>query len=351
MPSGKAKRKAATPAFRPADGPLLGSGDMKISVAAVLEPKRVERERIVAGLKKAGLKVSEAEGPEALRREKLVVVGPSFIGSAAQKLARAVREGAADALVLAAQKKPGRASFADAVLPLPLSPADLRVRLPELLRLRALGTEGGPERREASSSSPASTSVSSSGQGPGDGILDPVTGFYTFAHFKEVLFIEVKRARRYNFALSLALIGFDALEGVANGAVREQLNSGLALAIRRSLRDTDFPVQYSPDRVLLLMPHTDLQGALVVSRRICDRVARATLPLGDRVLRPTISAGVSAATSPSRAFSFAELVTHAQRALEGAQSAGGNRVEFEVPEPGQPDETASPSDARAANGE
>ena len=35
---------------------------------------------------------------------------------------------------------------------------------------------------------------------------------------------------------------------------------GLALAIRRSLRDTDYPVQHSADRVLLLMPHTDLAG-------------------------------------------------------------------------------------------
>ncbi len=298
---------------------------MKITVAAVLEPKRVERERIVAGLKKAGLRVTQAQAPEALRREKLVVIGPSFTGREASKVSRAVREGTADALVLAGMKKPGRAAFADGILPLPVSPEDLRVRLPELARLRALTA--------ASASSGDRAVEPPIAARPGEGILDPVTGFYTFAHFKEVLFIEVKRARRYNFGLSLALIAFDRLDGVEEGALREQLLSGLALAIRRSLRDTDFPVQYSPDRVLLLMPHTDLQGALVVSRRICDRVARATLAHGDRVLHPTISVGVSAATSPSRAFSFAELVTHAQGALDQAQEGGGNRVEFEVPPP------------------
>lgn len=327
MPPGRAKRKAATPRFLPDDGPLLGSRDMKIRVAAVLEPKRVERERIVAGLKKAGLRVTEAQTPEALRREKLVVLGTSFTGREATKVSRAVRAGTQEALVLAAMKKPGRAAFADGVLPLPVSPEDLRVRLPELVRVRS------------SARVPVGAAEPPILARPGEGILDPVTGFYTFAHFKEVLFIEVKRARRYNFALSLALIAFDRLDGVEEGALREQLLSGLALAIRRSLRDTDFPVQYGPDRVLLLMPHTDLQGALVVSRRICDRVARATLSHGDRVLHPTISVGVSAATSPSRAFSFAELVTHAQGALDQAQAGGGNRVEFEVPPPDEQPET------------
>jgi diguanylate cyclase (GGDEF)-like protein len=289
---------------------------MKISRAAVLEPKKVERDRLVAGLKKAGVKVSKAESTGALRNEGLVVVGPSVTGAA--KLARAVRGALPDAVLLAAMKKVGKAAWADGVLPLPVSAPDLRVRLPELARLK--GTAGAP-----SASAPAHR--------PGEGILDPLTGFYTFAHFKEVLFVEVKRARRYNFALSLALIGFDAQALPGEGELRDKLLSGLALAIRRSLRDTDLAVQYSPERVILLMPHTDLQGALVVTGRICDRVARATLQHEDQVLRPTISAGVSGAGAASREFSFGELVKHAQQALERAAAAGGNRVEFSVPDP------------------
>ena len=297
---------------------------MKVSQAAVFEPKKLERARIVTALKKAGVKVSAADTPDALRKEQLVVVGPSVKGGT--KLGRDVRARVPAALLLAGMKKPGKAAWADGVLPLPVSVPDLKIRLPELFALRTLkagGAEGTAPREEAPSLR------------PGEGILDPLTGFYTFPHFKEVLFVEVKRARRYNLPLSLALIGFDSLDASvhSDADLREKLYAGLALAIRRSLRDTDFPVQYSPDRVVLLMPHTDLQGALVVSRRICDRVARATLQHGELVLRPTISAGVSAATTPSREFSFAELVRHAQQALERAGAAGGNRVEFSVPDP------------------
>lgn len=295
---------------------------MKISHAAVFEPKKAERAAIVKALQKAGLKVTEAQDADALKREGLVVIGPSV--KSGLKQARAIRGLHPETLVLAAMRRPKKAAWANGVLPLPVSPPDLSVRLPELARLHALEqVRVVPEPEEPVT------------MRPGEGILDPLTGFYTFAHFKEVLFIEVKRARRYNFPLSLAVVAFDPVGEELTNDLRARLASGLALAIRRSLRDTDFPVQYSMDHVALLMPHTDLQGALVVSRRICERVERATLQHGNTTLNPTVSVGVAAAPEPSKEFSFAELVKHAQNALQVAMDAGGNRVEFSTPDPSE----------------
>ncbi|MBI3183327.1 MAG: diguanylate cyclase [Myxococcales bacterium] len=277
---------------------------MKLSRAAVLEPNPKLRAQLALALRKAGLWVSAAASPAELSREQLVVLGPGANGPS--KLSREIRGRCPRAVVMAAMKRGFRAGFADAVLPLPVSPNDLRARLPELA---------------------ARTRPPLPAPRPGDGILDPLTNFYTFAHFKEVLFIEVKRARRYGFPLSFALIAFDSLGRELGPEPTSQLMGGLALAIRRSLRDTDFPVQYSPDRVLLLMPHTDLSGALIVSRRICERVAKATLALGDEILRPTISVGVSAGQA-GREYAFADLVKQAQESLAAAISEGGNRVEF-----------------------
>lgn len=283
---------------------------MKVKQAAVLEPKAPVRKSLVDGLKRAGLKVSSADSADRLGDEQLVVIGPSMKGP--QSVVRAIRRSHPHALVLSAQKKVGRATWADGVLPLPISPADLKVRLPELVALRQR---------------PAARSGGEIQSRPGEGIVDPLTSFYTFAHFKEVLFVEVKRARRYGFPLSLGIVGFDPLPSKITGELRESLFGGLALAIRRSLRDTDYPVQYSPDRVLMLMPHTDLQGALVVSRRIVERVSRATLQFGNTIIHPTISAGVSTAPTGGE-ISFADMARQAQLSLEEAQRLGGNRIEF-----------------------
>ncbi len=287
---------------------------MTIKLAAVIEPNNARHKTISSALKKAGLKVSLAREPEQLAREQLVVVGASL--KSPTRTGRAVRRALPDALVFAAQRSGFKAPWADGVLPLPVSPNDLKVRLAER------GQRSGPV--------PVSPR-------PGDGILDPTTNFYTFAHFKEVLFIEVKRARRYGFPLALALVGFDPLPGEIDAELHTQLMGGLALAIRRSLRDTDYPVQQPGDKVLLLMPHTDLAGSLIVARRITERVSRATLQAGDTVLPPTISVGV-AAGEPGREYGFSDLIRQAQDGLSAAQASGGNRVEFVSVSDGAPSE-------------
>ena len=280
---------------------------MTIKLAAVIEPNAARYKAVAEALKKAGLKVSSAREPEQLSREQLVVLGGSL--KSPTRVAREVRRYAPEALLFAGQAKGFKAPWADGVIPLPVSPNDLRVRLWE---------------RDKQPAAPALAPR------PGEGILDLTTNFYTFAHFKEVLFVEVKRARRYGFPLALALVGFDPISGRMDPELQTQLMGGLALAIRRSLRDTDYPVQHSADRVLLLMPHTDLAGSLIVARRICERVARATLQAGDTILHPTISLGV-AAGEPGREYGFSDLVRQAQDGLTAAMARGGNRVEFVTP--------------------
>lgn len=280
---------------------------MTVKAAGVLEPDAGMRRELLRGLKKAGLSAKALGGEGGPSRLGVVVLGPGVVRKAAE--AKRLRERYPQALVLQALWKPEKAAHADGALPLPISAADLRVRLPELLQLRAL--RRGPQMR------------------PGEGILDPLTAFYTFRHFKEVLFVEVKRARRYGFPVALALCAFDPFpDEKARDDLREQLFGGLALAVRRSLRDTDYPVQYSPDRVLVLMPHTDLPSAVVVSQRICERVAKASLTSGERVLHPTVSIGLSAAAARGGELSFADLVVQAQDALERAVASGGNKVEI-----------------------
>ena len=299
---------------------------MKNTVVAIIEPQAPVRRALVTAVQGAGFKVSDAEGLDALGSEPVVLFGPGV--PAAARGPRKLREENPERLLLRASEDPARRGFADAVVPLPLSRKDLAVRLPELLELHRLRRVQlpGPQAR------------------PGSGIVDPLTQFYTYAHFREVLHVEARRARRYGFPLSVALLAFDALEGVDMDALAGPLYAGMALAIRRSLRDTDFPIRYSRARVLLLMPHTDLPGGAVVARRIVERVARASLQVGDQVLKPTVSAGVSA-TVPAQELGFEELLRRAESALQDALSGGGNAAEFYSPaservvELPQPDET------------
>lgn len=284
---------------------------------AVIEPSAAERRRLHQGLQKAGLEVTGADAPETLTREGLVVLGPSIerVGPTVKQ----VRAKAPKALILAARRQLQKVSGVDGVLPLPISPLDLTVRLPELAKLRAL-REQAPTKSQAPKAPVA----------PVAPITDPDTHFSTYEHYREVLLVEVKRARRYGFPLAVALLALDPLPIPSRGEVRTSLYGGLALSIRRSLRDTDFPVQYSPDRVLLVMPHTDAAGALVVSRRICERVGRASLMVGDTQVNPTVSVGV-ASVEAGEDRTLGDVIGQARAGLEAAQAWGGGRVELGEP--------------------
>jgi two-component system cell cycle response regulator len=75
----------------------------------------------------------------------------------------------------------------------------------------------------------------------------------------------------------------------------------------------------------VLMPHTDAEGALAVSRRLCQRVRErgGTAPV-------SASVGV-AAHEGDGSVSFSALVQRATAALARAREAGGDRVEGDLP--------------------
>lgn len=291
--------------------------------ALLIEPQAATRRELEQALEAAGPRVQAVqalEEPEGLPAARLVVVGPSVERPAA--LAREVRRHLPQALVLVAQESLVRPGWADAVLPLPVSSRELRVRLPELLRLHALARRPSARRER--------TPPTSNAPRPSEPLQDPATHFYTFTHLRDVAFLEVRRSGRYGLPLVVGLAAVDALGALAPQAlrsVRPRLLESLALAIRLSLRDTDLAVQYTPERVLLLLAHTEPPAALTVARRICERVGRTRLLWQERALQPTASVGL-VALRPGGEPPFAELARQAEQALEAARAAGGNRVEL-----------------------
>jgi hypothetical protein len=102
---------------------------MKLKHAAVIEPNQARWKTLSQSLTKAGLSVTQAREAAALTKEQVVLLGPS--AKSPSRMANQVRAKVPQALVLAAQSKGFKAPFADAVVPLPVSANDLKVRLLE----------------------------------------------------------------------------------------------------------------------------------------------------------------------------------------------------------------------------
>lgn len=149
------------------------------------------------------------------------------------------------------------------------------------------------------------------------------SGEHDLAFLKRLLFVEVKRSRRYGIPLSLALVSVDRWDELAaqvGPRARAALLSELTGLVSGAVRDIDIAVPFSEERLVVLMPHTPSAGGLHVSRRICSRVReRAT------AIPVTVSVGV-ASHEGQGTVSFGSLVKRAADALGQARAAGGDRA-------------------------
>ena len=149
------------------------------------------------------------------------------------------------------------------------------------------------------------------------------SGEHDLTFLKRLLFVEVKRSKRYGIPLSLALVSVDRWEEVAGQIgprARAALMAELMGLVSGAVRDIDICVPFSEDRLVVLMPHTASAGGLDVARRLAHRVREraTTIPV-------TVSVGV-ASHEGQGTVSFGALVKRAAEALSRARADGGDRA-------------------------
>jgi len=157
-------------------------------------------------------------------------------------------------------------------------------------------------------------------------ITDPLTGLNNEAYMSLKLAEEFKKARRFGLALSCVAVGFDddaAGSGEDTQELRTTLNVVAGILLCES-RDIDHIARKNVSEFFLLLPHTDGEGALAMSKRILKSVEGRGFQSADG---PTLTASAGIATyTGSDAEEASELETRSHQALNAARRWGGNRV-------------------------
>ena len=153
--------------------------------------------------------------------------------------------------------------------------------------------------------------------------VDPLSGLAGERAFRAAVTRELRRARRYQSRVAVALFDLDGFAAVSAALSREAADALVgesASLLRAQVRDVDLAARPGEDELALLLPGTDGVGARSVAERfrllVEERFAQRT-PL-------TISGGV--AWYPADARSPEMLLERAARALYAAKAAGGNRI-------------------------
>ncbi|MBW1808779.1 MAG: diguanylate cyclase [Deltaproteobacteria bacterium] len=157
---------------------------------------------------------------------------------------------------------------------------------------------------------------------------NPEIRLHRFDMFKQVIAMEIKKARRYGHPVSLLLLALDnyqELSGWLSAKQRSTLFSLLHRAVVRDIRDIDIPVLFAESKILVAMPHTPLEGSAIVADRIREHVSLIKAPPSLTQLSISVSLAV-ASTEGQEELSFGKIVQKAMRGLKEADIKGGNLV-------------------------
>ncbi len=163
-------------------------------------------------------------------------------------------------------------------------------------------------------------------------LKDPLTGLYNRRFLVERLPQEIKRSYRYSRPLSLVMVDIDHFKAIndtyghpAGDAVLKVCAGCLMETVRD---DLDWVVRYGGEEFVLVLPETDLDGALAAAERLRQRAAEERIGAEGQQIRITASFGVaSLPPQPKKEWLRMEsLLECADRCLYRAKREGRNRV-------------------------
>jgi diguanylate cyclase (GGDEF)-like protein len=163
-------------------------------------------------------------------------------------------------------------------------------------------------------------------------VRDPLTGCYNRRHLNTGLLDgEIARARRYRLSLSLIMCdldGFKKINDTHGHHAGDQLLRSFADLMQSMTRDAiDTVVRYGGEEFLIILPETQLDGAIELAERIRAAFAAQRIEVDDLLLGTTASFGVVGAEfGGSHAVTPQGMIALADQLMYEAKHGGRNQV-------------------------
>jgi diguanylate cyclase (GGDEF)-like protein len=161
---------------------------------------------------------------------------------------------------------------------------------------------------------------------------DALTGANNRLYFEKHFDREIKRVRRYGGPLSILALDIDRFK-----AINDQFGHGVGDAVLAEFatrigdalpRDSDWFARIGGEEFAVVLPHTDMPGALTVAEKLRQFVSDTPFPTDVCELNVTVSIGVAALCCfpPNSHPSADDVLELADKALYRSKESGRNRV-------------------------
>jgi diguanylate cyclase (GGDEF)-like protein len=158
--------------------------------------------------------------------------------------------------------------------------------------------------------------------------LDPLTHLPNRRHFKSQVTYEVSISRRYNLNASFLLLDIDFFKQVNDTYGHEagdRVLVELAGILKENVRDSDTVARFGGEEFMLLLSHTDIQGASILASRLRNIIEHHVFLEDSLNINITVSIGVTPLFH-NLEHPFKETYLAVDRALYEAKEGGRNKV-------------------------
>lgn len=158
-------------------------------------------------------------------------------------------------------------------------------------------------------------------------MTDALTGLLNRYGLQHILAHELSETRRYNRPLSCLVIDLDhfkAVNDLHGHAAGDTALQQVATVLTENVRGSDMVFRYGGEEFLVLLPETDLEGAMSLAEKIRQAAHSRSFGDGEHVFNLTLSAGVATLWDNE---SGNDMIVRADMALYQAKAEGRNRVE------------------------
>jgi diguanylate cyclase (GGDEF)-like protein len=159
-------------------------------------------------------------------------------------------------------------------------------------------------------------------------VTDALTGIANRSNMEMALTNEFERSKRYNAPLSVIFLDIDNFKGV-NDTYGHQKGDDVLVAVASLLqkfcRTNDVAARYGGEEFLMLLPHSNAQGAFKIAERVREEVMKISFFGNEFPFSVTVSCGV---TELNKDFmkNTDQLVAAADQALYDAKNGGRNKT-------------------------
>jgi diguanylate cyclase (GGDEF)-like protein len=160
--------------------------------------------------------------------------------------------------------------------------------------------------------------------------LDALTGIRNRSYFDKKYQAEVRRSRREQTQLSIVMMDIDHFKNVNDQyghIVGDECIKSVAHTLSKALkRPSDDVCRYGGEEFALILPSTDLEGALVLVEQLRAQIEKTSIKVEDVSINITISAGIGTAIADLNQPEDIILAL-ADKQLYAVKKAGRNNVQ------------------------